>query len=170
MLSDVELVPIHGGSLRMFIAHEGGTASPRVAAMLADEKRKGMTGAAYYADFAERVGALKDELLALLRKLKSEGKHIAAYGASAKGSTLMNAFGIGGDLIDFVADRSTLKQGKFTPGNHIPILPPEALMERRPDYALLLTWNFAEEILRQQQAYRDQGGRFIVPLPALQVI
>jgi SAM-dependent methyltransferase len=170
MLSDVELVPIHGGSLRMFITHAGAEASPRVAAMLADEKRKGMTRSAYYADFADRVWALKEELLALLRRFRSEDKRVAAYGASAKGSTLMNAFGIGRELIDFVVDRSTLKQGKYTPGNHIPILPPEALMERRPDCALLLTWNFAEEILRQQQAYRDAGGKFIVPLPALQVI
>ena len=82
----------------------------------------------------------------------------------------MNAFGIGGDLLDFVADRSTLKQGRFTPGNHLPIVPPEALVQRAPDYALLLTWNFADEILKQQQAFRTSGGKFIVPLPSIRVI
>lgn len=171
MLADVELVPIHGGSLRMFITHEGATTqSDSVTNMLAEEERRGMTGTAYYRDFADRVHRLGEELSTLLRKLKSEGKSIAAYGASAKGSTLMNTYGIGADEIDFVADRSTLKQGRLTPGNHLPILPPEALMEKKPDYALLLTWNFADEILRQQQEWRDQGGKFIVPLPELKVV
>lgn len=171
MLADVELVPIHGGSLRMFITHEGAAQqSDNVKNMLAEEERRGMTGPDYYRDFAARVRKLGDDLTALLRKLKSEGKSIAAYGASAKGSTLMNTYRIGAGEIDFVADRSTLKQGRLTPGNHLPILPPEALMEKRPDYALLLTWNFADEILLQQQAWRDQGGKFIIPLPELQVV
>jgi len=170
-ISDVELVPIHGGSLRMFITHKGAVEpSARVNQMRAEEKTNGMTGPQYYSDFAKRVQKLEDELLTLLKKLKSEGKSIAAYGASAKGSTMMNAFGIGPDLIEFVADRSTLKQGRYTPGNHLPILPPEALKERRPDYALLLTWNFSDEILKQQKAYRDIGGKFIIPLPNLQIV
>jgi SAM-dependent methyltransferase len=171
MLADVELVPIHGGSLRMFIAHEGAAApSGNVEKMLAEEERRGMKDTAFYRDFADRVRKLGEELNALLRNFKSEGKRIAAYGASAKGSTLMNTYGIGASEIDFVADRSTLKQGRLTPGNHLPILPPEALMEKRPDYALLLTWNFADEILRQQQEWRDQGGKFIIPLPELQIV
>jgi hypothetical protein len=106
----------------------------------------------------------------LLTNLKRDGRRIAAYGASAKGSTLMNSFGIDSSLIDFVVDRSTLKQGRFTPGNRLPILAPEALVERRPDDVLLLTWNFATEILAQQAGYRNGGGRFIVPLPELAVL
>jgi hypothetical protein len=124
----------------------------------------------YYRNFGRQVAALKEELLALLWRLKGERKSIAAYGASAKGSTLMNAFGIDGRLIDFVVDRSSLKQGGFTPGNHLPILPPAALLERRPDYVLLLTWNFADEILTQQLEFRRMGGKFILPVPEVKVV
>lgn len=171
MIADVELVPIHGGSLRLFIMHrEHATCSERVSAMLAEEERSGMAQLGYYAGFADRVWALKSELVGFLHEVKRGGARIAAYGASAKGSTLMNAFGIGADLIEFVVDRSTLKQGRFTPGNHLPILPPEALSERKPDYALLLTWNFAQEVLAQQRAFRDGGGRFILPLPTVKVV
>lgn len=170
IVQDVELVPIHGGSLRLSLAHEGTPVRESVAKLLAEEAAAGMDRPDYYHTFADGVWTLRDELLALLRKLKGEGKGIAAYGASAKGSTLMNAFGIGADLLDFVVDRSTLKQGQFTPGNHLPILPTEALLERRSDYALLLTWNFSDEILRQQQAFRAAGGRFIVPLPTVKVL
>ena len=107
----------------------------------------------YYRDFGERVARLKEQLLALLRRLQGEGRRVAAYGASAKGSTLMNAFGIDRRLIEFVVDRSHLKQGRFTPGNHLPILPPEALLERRPDYVLLLTWNFAAKSSRSKASF-----------------
>ena len=102
---------------------------------------------------------------ALLRALKAEGKTIAAYGAAAKGATLINYAGIGPDLIDFVVDRNVHKQGKFMPGQHLPILPPEALVERQPDYVLILAWNFVNEIRAQQAAYTEAGGRFIVPVP-----
>jgi hypothetical protein len=122
-----------------------------------------MTRAGFYADFGDRVLHLRDDLVTLLRGLRAQGKSLAAYGASAKGSTLLNFCGIGRDLIDFVVDRSSAKQGRFTPGTHIPIVPPSALMERRPDYVLLLTWNFADEILSQQAAYRQGGGKFIIP-------
>jgi hypothetical protein len=105
-----------------------------------------------------------------LQRLRGEGCRLAAYGASAKGSTLMNAFGIDGRLIEFVVDRSTLKQGRFTPGNHLPIFPPRALIEHRPDYVLLLAWNFASEILAQQAEFHRRGGKFIVPLPQLKVV
>jgi SAM-dependent methyltransferase len=170
MIADVERVPIHGGSLRLFLAHAGEAASARVAALLAEEKAEGLLGFGYYRDFADRVAPLKGELMALLRRLRGEGRRIAAYGASAKGSTLMNAFGIDGGLIEFVVDRSSLKQGRFTPGNHLPILPPQALLERQPDYVLLLTWNFAAEILAQQGEFRRRGGKFIVPVPEVAVV
>ena len=123
-----------------------------------------------YRDFGDRVAHLKVRLLALLRQLRAQGHRIAAYGASAKGNTLMNAFGIDTELIEFVVDRSHLKQGRFTPGNHLPILRPETLIERRPYYVLLLSWNFAAEILAQQCEFRRAGGRFIVPVPEVTVI
>ena len=170
-VADVDLVNIHGGSLRLFITHEGAAVvSPKVTDMLAREKARGMDRPAYYDDFADKVWQLKAELVGRLKSLKQEGRSIAAYGASAKGSTLLNAFGIGRDVLDFVADRSTLKQGLYTPGTHLPIVPPSALAERAPDYALLLTWNFADEVLSQQKAYIDAGGHFIVPLPTVRVI
>ena len=170
MIRDVELLPIHGGSLRLFVTHEGGQVSAHVAELLAKEKAEGLLTFGYYRDFADRVARLKQQLLALLQRLQNAGHRIAAYGASAKGSTLMNAFGIDRRLIEFVVDRSQLKQGRFTPGNHLPILPPEALLKRRPDYVLLLTWNFADEILAQQGEFRRCGGKFIVPVPEVTVV
>jgi len=170
MICDVELVPIHGGSLRLFVAHAGRSASAAVGELLAQEESDGLLSFEYYRDFGDRVARLKEHLLALLRRLQGQGHRIAAYGASAKGSTLMNAFGIDRRVIEFVADRSPLKQGRFTPGNHLPILPPQALLERRPDYVLLLTWNFAAEILAQQAAFRRGGGKFIVPVPEVTVV
>ncbi len=137
MVCDVELVPIHGGSLRLFIGHAGAPASAAVGALLRTEESEGLLSFDYYRDFGDRVARLKQQLLELLQRLRAQGSRIAAYGASAKGSTLMNAFGIGSPVIEFVVDRSHLKQGRFTPGNHLPILPPEALLERQPDYVLL---------------------------------
>ena len=114
-----------------------------------------------------------DDLGARLHSLldtRRRAGRIAAYGASAKGSTLLNYFGIGSETIDFVVDRSTVKQGLFTPGTHLPVLPPEVLLERMPESVLLLTWNFADEILEQQRDYRERGGRFIVPVPEPRLI
>lgn len=167
---DAEQLAIHGGSVRLFLRQKGNAApSAAVTKLLADEAAWGVSRPETYRAFAARVGALKEELVSLLRKLKSEGKSIAAYGAAAKGSTLLNHFGIGADLIDFVADRSTHKQGRLMPGVGIPIVGPDELAKRRPDYCVLLTWNFADEILAQQQAYRDGGGKFIVPVPSVVV-
>lgn len=169
---DVERLAIHGGSLRVTLMHADSHrgVQPAVTALLAEERAAGLDRFEYFGRFAEAVAALRTELTTLLARLKVEGKHIAAYGASAKGATLLNAFGIGRETIDFVADRSDVKQGKLTPGTHLPIVAPEALVERQPDYVLLLTWNFADEILRQQSAYRERGGKFIVPIPDVRVV
>jgi len=168
---DVRRLPIHGGSLRLYAARPGThPVAASVKTLLAEEQAKGVPSLRYYDDFAERVRRIRDDLKTLVRELKASGKSVAAYGASAKGSTLLNFYGLGADMLDFVADRSTAKQGRLTPGTHLPIVGPEELTRRRPDYALLLTWNFAEEILRQQQTYREAGGKFIVPLPEVRIV
>jgi SAM-dependent methyltransferase len=172
-ITDVEQLAIHGGSVRVFMQRADRPnkqpESAAVTALLAEEQAWGVSRPETYRAFAARVGGIKEELVALLQKLKAEGKTIAAYGAAAKGSTLLNHFGIGSDVIDFVADRSTHKQGRLMPGVNIPIVAPEELTKRRPDYCLLLTWNFADEILAQQAAYREGGGKFIVPVPKVTV-
>jgi SAM-dependent methyltransferase len=166
-----ERLNIHGGSLRLFAGITGEHAEqPSAGALFWEEREKGLAAPAYYHGFASRVLELKDALRTLLRDLKAQGKSVAAYGASAKGSTLLNFCGLGAEMIDFVVDRSSYKQGRLTPGTHLPIVPPEKLVEAQPDYTLLLTWNFAEEILRQQKAYRDKGGKFIIPIPSVTVV
>jgi SAM-dependent methyltransferase len=167
----VERLPIHGGSLRLFACRRGAfPTQPSVSALLAEEKSKGVASQAYYESFAGRVFELRRSLVELLAQLKQQGKSIAAYGASAKGSTLLNFFGLGKETLDFVVDRSTYKQGRLTPGTHIPIVSPGRLLEVKPDYTLLLTWNFGDEILEQQKAYRESGGKFIVPIPKVAVV
>jgi len=168
-VTDVERLHIHGGSLRLFITH-GGTPSTRVRALLDEEQALGIVSPEYYMTFAERVDALRDTVVTLLRHLKAGGATVAAYGAAAKGSTLLNSFGLDATTLDFVADRSIHKQGHFMPGVRIPIVDAKELARRRPDYTLLLVWNFAGEVLRQQDAYRRAGGRFIVPVPHVQVL
>jgi len=120
--------------------------------------------------FADRVYELRSALVTLLKELRAEGKRVAAYGSSAKGNTLLNFMGIGPSLVSYLVDKSPLKQGMFSPGMHLPVLPAERLIEDRPDYALILAWNFTEEIVRQQRAYIEAGGRFIVPIPVPRIV
>jgi SAM-dependent methyltransferase len=168
-LNAVEHHPIHGGSLRLFVESVDAPQGS-VLEYLSEEKRAGLAGLGYYAGFAARVEAIRRELGGLLRELKARGHHLAAYGAAAKGATLLNYAGIGADLLDFVVDRNVHKQGKYMPGVHIPIVAPSELMTRRPDYVLMLPWNFRDEILAQQTDFRRQGGKFIVPIPTVEIV
>jgi len=171
LITDVEKIPLHGGSLRLYVKHASGhTSSNNVKKFLENETAIGITQSEFYKDFSTRINALKEKLVALLQQLKAQGKKIAAYGASAKGTTLLNFFNIDNSLIDFVVDRSPHKQGFYTPGTHLPIYATDLLLKQEVDYALLLTWNFADEILKQQHDFRTGGGKFIIPIPNVEVV
>jgi SAM-dependent methyltransferase len=160
----VEHLPIHGGSLRLF-AEPYENVDSSITTSLREEAARGVGRLGYYLEFAAKVRQIRRELRALLVKLKRQGKRIAAYGAAAKGATLINYVDIGKELIDFVVDRNVHKHGLYMPGKHLPIHAPEKLLQERPEYTLLLTWNFSDEILQQQEPYRQLGGKFIIPIP-----
>lgn len=163
-LNHLRHFPIHGGTFRYTIGKEKAV-SDAVDALLAEDRAAGLTRFDHFRDFGQRVAQLQGQLRGLLRELKAAGKRIAAYGAAAKGTILLNSSGIGPDIIDFVADRSPYKLGKLMPGLRIPISPSERLLAEMPDYVLLLAWNIKEEIFDQEAEYLKRGGRMIVPIP-----
>jgi SAM-dependent methyltransferase len=163
-LNHLRHFPIHGGSFRFTLGQQADI-SDAVRALLIEDRAAGLTGFDYFREFSRSVTQVQRQLRHLLHELKRAGKRIAAYGAAAKGTILLNSSGIGLDLIDFVADMSPHKQGMLLPGVRIPIAPPERLLEEMPDYVLLLAWNIKEEILKQESTYLERGGRFIVPIP-----
>ncbi|HZB90688.1 MAG TPA: class I SAM-dependent methyltransferase [Stellaceae bacterium] len=165
---DVEELWTHGGSLRLFVCHADNAAQPTlptVAALVEREQRAGLGELATYAAFEERVRETKRSLLQFLIEAKRAGKRIAGYGAPGKGNTLLNYCGVRTDFLDYTVDRNPYKHGRFLPGTHIPVLPPERVAETRPDFLLILPWNLKDEIMAQMAFIREWGGRFVVPIP-----
>lgn len=172
-LFDVEEIPTHGGSLRIYAKHENDESKPigeRVTALLAKEKAKGMQDLAYYDGFQQKALQVKLNLSAFLIEQKRAGKKVAAYGAAAKGNTLLNYCGIKNDLIDFVVDANPHKQGKWLPASHIPVVQETHFKEVRPDFVIILPWNLKEEITQQLSYITDWQGKFVIPIPTLQII
>jgi SAM-dependent methyltransferase len=171
-LYDVERLPTHGGSLRIFAAHAARTDlkdSASLREVRARESAAGLQDLGTYAKFSKRVEECRDSLLAFLAAAKREGKRIAAYGAAAKGNTLLNFCGVTPQDIAFVADRNPHKQNKFLPGTHIPVVSPEELMQAKPDYVLILPWNLRDEIQQQLAGIKAWGGRFVTPVPLARI-
>jgi hypothetical protein len=165
-------LPVHGGTLRMFAGLRARYErhAPEIESWVKEERRAGMSDFARYEKLAADVATNRRAIRHLLERLKQEGKTVAGYGAPAKGNTLLNYCGVTTDLLPFTVDKSPLKVGLYTPGMRIPVLPASTLLERQPDYALILAWNFAEEVMRQQREYRERGGRFIIPIPTPEVV
>jgi hypothetical protein len=169
---DVEELPTHGGSLRVFGCHRAASHATvaRAGDLLAEERARGMETGAFYEGFQTRAEAVKNGLLRFLLDAKRDGRTVAGYGAAAKGNTLLNFAGVKADLLPFICDAAASKQGKLTPGGHIPILPPEALTARRPDYVLILPWNIASEVKNQLAHLSDLGARFVTAVPEVRVV
>lgn len=163
-LNKVERTAIHGGSLRLFVEPVENVGSS-VTDLLAMEQARKVDKGDYYLDFASRVEGIKNKLLAILNELKEQGHSIAGYGAAAKATTLMSYVGIDHKMLDFISDKNEFKQGKYYCGMHIPIEGPESIHEKKPDYVVVLAWNFAKEIMQEQNDFAEAGGKFIVPIP-----
>ena len=173
ILFDVEELPTHGGSLRIYARHENDTSheiTSRVGELLEREAEAGLRDLDTYLDFGDSVRETRTALLAFLARAKEDGRSIAAYGAAAKGNTLLNYCGIGADTIDYVVDRNPHKQGRLLPGSHIPVHDPEKVFETRPDYLMILPWNIRNEITEQMAGIRRWGGRFFVAIPRVEVL
>jgi 2-polyprenyl-3-methyl-5-hydroxy-6-metoxy-1,4-benzoquinol methylase len=172
-LFDVQQLPTHGGSLRIFATHSENTTHhtrPEVTALIEEERGAGLETMAVYANFSERVAATKRGLLKFLFEAKEQGKTIVSYGAPAKGNTLLNYCGVGRDIIEYTVDRSPHKQGKFLPGSRVPIFHPDKIRETKPDYVLILPWNLEKEIASQMAYIEDWGAHFVVPIPEVRVL
>jgi hypothetical protein len=170
---DVDEIPTHGGSLRIYAMHESsGTSeiSPKVQALLEKERAKGIDNLSYYQGFQQRAQRIKFGMLSFLLEQQRGGKKVAAYGAAAKGNTLLNYCGVRNDLIEFVVDASPHKQGKFLPASHIPVVHEDHLKQTRPDYVIILPWNLRDEIMNQLSYIREWGGKFVIPIPDLQIV
>jgi ABC-type hemin transport system substrate-binding protein len=168
---DVEELPTHGGSLRVYGCRASAQRqnTPRAAAMLSREAAEGLTQLPTYANFQARADRIKDDLLLFLIEQKRAGKRVAAYGAAAKGNTLLNYAGVKPDLLSYVCDAATAKQGKYLPGSHIPIHPPEALLQDPPDHVLVLPWNLATEIRAQLAGLEARSVKFVTAVPTLSI-
>lgn len=170
-LVDVKKQAVHGGSIRVYVGLRGSKHKPTKAAaqFLQDEKEAGLTTRQPYEEFADRTQKIRGDLVALLKKLKKNGKRIIGYGAAAKGNVMLNFCKIGPNLIEYIVDSVPYKQGLYTPGTHIPIYPEKKLETDFPDYVVILAWNFADEIMRKQEAYRQKGGQFIIAIPNVRI-
>jgi SAM-dependent methyltransferase len=170
---DVEEIPTHGGSLRIFAKHKEDSSKPvteNVAKLLEKEKNAGMLDVRYYSNFQEKVDKIKNDLLEFLLEQKRKGKKVAAYGAAAKGNTLLNYCGVKKDLISFVVDANPAKQNKFMPASHIPITTEPKIKDEKPDFILILPWNIKDEIVKQLVYIKEWGGKFVVPIPKLEIL
>lgn len=169
---DVSKTPAHGGSIRIFVQKKGGgrSVAPTVAKFVHREERLKLDKIETFQIFAKKILKNKGALLNLLVRLKVKGKRIAGYGAPAKGNTLLSYFGIGKDMLDFIVDDSHWKQGLYTPGTHIPVVSSDAIYQKKPDYLLILAWNFAKPIMQMHKKYLDGGGRCIIPVPVPKII
>ncbi len=171
-LIDVQAVNTHGGSLRGTVQHQGGNKpiSPSVEEFIEREAKLGLHMASTFQNYSKKIDLLKLEFRNLILNLISQGKRLAGFGAPAKATTLMHHFEISGEVLEFIVDDNPLKQGLYTPGFHVPILPVTAIIDKKPDYLVILAWNFADSIIAQQKDFRDRGGKFIIPLPELRIV